>query len=93
MLVGGDPSACIEREESGTPRGIACYHPHCGDGRAGTHVACCRRHWVEFLSREHTLVRYDERGCGLSNRDCPTLTLEDWVVVTAAGVDRFSPAF
>src|SRR6185312_3530578 len=53
------------------------------------------RHWVEFLSREHTLVRYNERGCGLSDRDCPTLTLEDWVddlevVVAAAGVDRFS---
>lgn len=53
---------------------------------------------MEFLIREHTLVRYDERGCGLSDRDCPTLTLEDWVddledVVAAAGVDRFSPVF
>ncbi|WP_308124158.1 alpha/beta fold hydrolase [Mycolicibacterium xanthum] len=53
------------------------------------------RHWVEFLSREHTLVRYDERGCGLSDRECPALTLENWVgdleaVVAAAGVERFS---
>ena len=53
------------------------------------------RHWVEFLSQEHTLVRYDERGCGLSDREYPSLGLENWVndleaVVDAAGVDRFS---
>jgi pimeloyl-ACP methyl ester carboxylesterase len=53
------------------------------------------RHWVEFLSQEHTLVRYDERGCGLSDREYPSLALENWVddleaVVDAAGVDRFS---
>jgi pimeloyl-ACP methyl ester carboxylesterase/DNA-binding CsgD family transcriptional regulator len=53
------------------------------------------RHWVEFLSEYHTLVRYDERGCGLSDRECPTLSLENWVddleaVVAASGVDRFS---
>lgn len=23
-------------------------------------------HWLHELSRDHTLVRYDERGCGLS---------------------------
>ena len=27
------------------------------------------RHWWEALSRHHTLVRYDERGCGLSDWD------------------------
>ena len=53
------------------------------------------RHWVEFLSQEHTLVRYDERGCGLSDREYPSLALENWVddleaVVDAADVDRFS---
>ena len=26
------------------------------------------RHWVRELSRGHTLIRYDERGCGLSDR-------------------------
>jgi pimeloyl-ACP methyl ester carboxylesterase len=29
------------------------------------------RHWLNELSREHTLVRYDERGCGLSDWDAP----------------------
>jgi pimeloyl-ACP methyl ester carboxylesterase/DNA-binding CsgD family transcriptional regulator len=53
------------------------------------------RHWVAFLSEEHTLVRYDERGCGLSDREYPSLELENWVddleaVVDAAAVDRFA---
>ena len=53
------------------------------------------RHWVAFLSEEHTLVRYDERGCGLSDRQYPSLELGNWVddleaVVDAAAVDRFS---
>jgi DNA-binding winged helix-turn-helix (wHTH) protein len=27
------------------------------------------RHWLVGLARQHTLVRYDERGCGLSDHD------------------------
>ena len=46
------------------------------------------------LSREHTLIRYDERGCGLSDWNVAELSFEAWVrdletVVDAAGVDRF----
>jgi pimeloyl-ACP methyl ester carboxylesterase/DNA-binding CsgD family transcriptional regulator len=53
------------------------------------------RHWMEFLSAEHTLVRYDERGSGLSDRGFPRLSLDDWVsdletVVDAAGLERFT---
>ncbi|HEX6516550.1 MAG TPA: alpha/beta fold hydrolase [Nocardioidaceae bacterium] len=52
------------------------------------------RHWLVALSRHHRLVRYDERGCGLSDRDIPRPTFDSWVedletVVDAAGVDRF----
>jgi pimeloyl-ACP methyl ester carboxylesterase/DNA-binding CsgD family transcriptional regulator len=52
------------------------------------------QHWLQFLSSENLLVRYDERGCGLSSRLYPSLTFEDWVsdletVVEASGVDRF----
>jgi len=52
------------------------------------------RHWLVALSRRHTLVRYDERGCGLSDWDIPAPSLEAWVsdleaVVEAAGLDRF----
>jgi pimeloyl-ACP methyl ester carboxylesterase len=46
------------------------------------------------LSRRHRLIRYDERGCGLSDRDIPPPGFEEWVrdletVVDAAGLDRF----
>jgi pimeloyl-ACP methyl ester carboxylesterase/DNA-binding CsgD family transcriptional regulator len=54
------------------------------------------RHWVRELSRGHTLVRYDERGCGLSDRQFDGApTLDTYVgdlaaVVDAAGLERFS---
>jgi pimeloyl-ACP methyl ester carboxylesterase/DNA-binding winged helix-turn-helix (wHTH) protein len=52
------------------------------------------RHWMRELSRDHTFVRYDERGSGLSDRDADDLSFESWVsdleaVVDAAGLDRF----
>ncbi|HXU98122.1 MAG TPA: alpha/beta fold hydrolase, partial [Jiangellaceae bacterium] len=52
------------------------------------------RHWLVELSRRFTLVRYDERGCGLSDWDLPHFSFEEWVddletVVDAAGLDRF----
>jgi pimeloyl-ACP methyl ester carboxylesterase/DNA-binding CsgD family transcriptional regulator len=54
------------------------------------------RHWVRELSRGHTLVRYDERGCGLSDREFEgTPTLDTFVadlatVVEAAGLETFA---
>lgn len=53
------------------------------------------RHWLTELSRDHTYVRYDERGCGLSDWDVPELSFESWVrdletVVDTANIDRFS---
>lgn len=52
------------------------------------------RHWLTELSRDHLLIRYDERGCGLSDWDVPRISLESWVqdleaVVDAEGLDRF----
>ena len=52
------------------------------------------RHWLTELSKRHRLVRYDERGCGLTDWDVPDLSFEAWVsdleaVVDAAGLDRF----
>lgn len=37
------------------------------------------RHWLRELSRDHTLIRYDERGCGLSDRTAEEVSLEAWV--------------
>ena len=53
------------------------------------------RHWLTEMGRGHTLIRYDERGCGLSDHDAPELSFESWVrdmeaVVDAAGLERFS---
>jgi pimeloyl-ACP methyl ester carboxylesterase len=53
------------------------------------------RHWLDALCDGHTLVRYDERGCGLSDRDVDDISLDAWVadletVVDAAGLDRFA---
>jgi pimeloyl-ACP methyl ester carboxylesterase len=52
------------------------------------------RHWLRELSRDHQLLRYDERGCGLSDWDAAENSLEAWVsdletVVDAVGLDRF----
>ena len=53
------------------------------------------RYWLEGLGQSHTVIRYDERGCGLSDRDLGELSLDHWVsdletVIDAAGVERFS---
>jgi len=52
------------------------------------------RHWHRDLSRSHLLLRYDERGCGLSDLDVDEFSIDAWVrdleaVVDAAGLDRF----
>ncbi len=52
------------------------------------------RHWLEALSAGRRLVRYDERGCGLSDWDVDRFSFEAWVddlemVVDALGLDRF----
>lgn len=50
---------------------------------------------LRSLASRFTLVRYDERGCGLSDREVDDLGFERWVadleaVVDAAGVRRFA---
>ena len=53
------------------------------------------QHWWAELSKHHRLIRYDERGNGMSQRDVPHVSFDTWVrdletVVDAAGLDRFS---
>lgn len=53
------------------------------------------RPWLEAVSSRHTLVRFDPRGCGLSDREPADMSFESWVrdletVVDAAGLDRFA---
>jgi len=53
------------------------------------------RHWIQEIARHHLLVRWDERGCGLSDWNVEDLSLEAWVrdeeaVVDALGLERFA---
>jgi pimeloyl-ACP methyl ester carboxylesterase/DNA-binding winged helix-turn-helix (wHTH) protein len=52
------------------------------------------RHWWSALSLHHRVIRYDERGNGMSQRDVCDVSFDTWVrdletVVDAAGLDRF----
>ena len=52
------------------------------------------RHLFRAFSADHTLIRYDSRGNGLSDWDAPELSLDAFVddlktVADAAGLDRF----
>jgi pimeloyl-ACP methyl ester carboxylesterase/DNA-binding CsgD family transcriptional regulator len=52
-------------------------------------------HLLETLSRRFTLVRFDQRGCGLSDRDVAEISFEAWVrdleaVADAAQFERFA---
>lgn len=51
--------------------------------------------WLEALSSRYTLIRYDPRGCGLSDRDVDDLSFDSWVrdfgaLVDTLRLDRFS---
>lgn len=53
------------------------------------------RHWWEELAKDHTLVRFDQRGSGLSDRSVVEQSFEIWVsdlgaVVDDLGLDQFS---
>jgi pimeloyl-ACP methyl ester carboxylesterase/DNA-binding CsgD family transcriptional regulator len=53
------------------------------------------RHWLDRLGESHTVVRYDERGCGLSDAEVGEPSVDTWVgdleaVVDAAGLERFA---
>ncbi|MFU8771236.1 MAG: alpha/beta fold hydrolase [Anaerolineales bacterium] len=45
------------------------------------------KHWLEGFSKDHTLIRYDERGCGLSAREVDEISFEAWVHDLEAVVD------
>src|SRR2546428_7202177 len=52
------------------------------------------RHWIRELSRYNTYVRYDERGCGLSDWNPVKFSFDTWVsdletVVDSLGLEKF----
>ena len=61
---------------------------HDGDSPVWGHV-------LSHFSTRHRLLRYDERGCGLSDWQVPSLSFESWVrdleaVADEAGGERFA---
>ena len=52
------------------------------------------RPWLSLLTRQHALVRYDWRGCGLSDRERVLFSFDKFAedldaVIAASGVDHF----
>jgi len=52
------------------------------------------RPWLSLLTKHHTLICYDWRGCGLSDRERVEFSFETFfedldAVIAASGVDRF----
>lgn len=50
------------------------------------------RHWIQFLSAHFQFIRYDERGCGMSEWRAGTLTIREWtadleLIVATAQID------
>ena len=53
------------------------------------------KHWISAISTHHLFVRYDERGCGLSDWTVPDFSFDAWgrdleTVVEALGEQRFA---
>jgi pimeloyl-ACP methyl ester carboxylesterase/DNA-binding CsgD family transcriptional regulator len=52
------------------------------------------RPWLEHFSSRYTLIRYDSRGSGLSDREAPEISFDIWMrdfeaVLDAAGLEQF----
>ncbi|MBK7642962.1 MAG: alpha/beta fold hydrolase [Planctomycetes bacterium] len=49
------------------------------------------RHWIEFLTGHFGLLRYDERGCGMSDWKVADLSCSRWIEDLEAVVDAARP--
>ncbi len=105
---GGDAEPTVEQRVAfcRAADGLRLAYAVAGEGpplvRAGNWMTHLRydvespvwRHWVRDLSQRYRYIRYDERGCGLSDWDAPGFTFDDWVddlasVVDSLELDRF----
>lgn len=50
------------------------------------------RHWTRFLARNFRYIRYDERGCGLTDRNVGDVSFPRWVEDLEAVVRAAAPA-
>ena len=52
------------------------------------------RPWLDAFAQGHKLLRYDPRGCGLSDRDAGNFSFDSWLtdfetVIDASGIQKF----
>jgi pimeloyl-ACP methyl ester carboxylesterase len=45
------------------------------------------RHWIEFFAEHFHFIRYDERGCGMSQWEVPDVSLPRWIDDLTAVID------
>ncbi|HEY0939092.1 MAG TPA: alpha/beta fold hydrolase [Steroidobacter sp.] len=45
------------------------------------------RHWIEFFAEHFHFIRYDERGCGMSQWEVPDVSLARWTDDLATVID------
>jgi pimeloyl-ACP methyl ester carboxylesterase/DNA-binding CsgD family transcriptional regulator len=50
------------------------------------------QHWMRFFSEHFRFVRFDERGCGMSEWKTSDLTVDRWVADLGAVIDASQPA-
>lgn len=50
------------------------------------------KHWIQFFADHFRFIRYDERGCGMSDLSVGTLTLDQWTEDLRSIVDAANPA-
>jgi len=49
------------------------------------------KHWIQFFSTHGRFVRYDERGCGMSDWQRGTLVLEQWAADLQTVIEAAQP--
>jgi pimeloyl-ACP methyl ester carboxylesterase/DNA-binding CsgD family transcriptional regulator len=49
------------------------------------------RHWIEFFASHYTFIRYDERGCGLTDWEVSDLTVARWADDLQAVIEASKP--
>jgi pimeloyl-ACP methyl ester carboxylesterase/DNA-binding CsgD family transcriptional regulator len=49
------------------------------------------RHWIQFFSAHSRFVRYDERGCGMSDWKAGPLSLDQWAADLESVIDAARP--
>jgi pimeloyl-ACP methyl ester carboxylesterase/DNA-binding SARP family transcriptional activator len=107
---GGPAEACAQRSQEirycRSPDGVQIAYAISGAGppilRAAHWMSHLQyewespvwRHWIESLSKENTLIRYDERGNGLSDWNVSDLSFDAMVgdlesVADASGLNEF----